>query len=640
MRESEFPFGDELIAETESRRLTPSIGAARDSDSPVMDSSNEDFLFHLYRGSELLQDNRVHEAKEELERALHLQPRDSKGQDLLAVVYFRLKLYPRAIQIYEQLRRRNENDTALLLNLALCYLKTGQPQLARRDLEHLLSLHSTHARAWGYLGLACERLGDLAHAEHAFLQGGHTQMAKRVAARRGGSAQAIEHSFRPTQEVRDVAGAAYQELDAGELSFALAEPTSDESLEDVAAQSWRPHELGQILKSEAPIGPQRADTRKPDTKDGWTLDATRDESGEMAPSIPQLGVPQSLNRRPTLIAPVGAPPAHEHAASEYSAVARIPSYQPPSFTLDDAGAIAPPSVRRPVVAVPSPFGPAKSHEPLGANERRTLPPPDPANTRAAPSVPPPEAETSPTALDSEPAREAAAPSFKPQAAQASTSASSRGGGAPRADVVEPRPTESLHFPTTGVVLHPSGVALVHTTEEVGFTARLESIRAQQSGLKMQLLERHMKGKPTGESFGGVASPMILAAGEGQLVLAARPGRKLSAFALEDEMCFAREDVLLGFGAGLAFENGRLTTGEGEFVPVVQLRGHGAVLLEAIGEILTLPVRAERSLSVRREAILGWFGRLVPRAIAPGDAPCGQRGLVSFAGEGRVLITSA
>jgi uncharacterized protein (AIM24 family) len=73
---------------------------------------------------------------------------------------------------------------------------------------------------------------------------------------------------------------------------------------------------------------------------------------------------------------------------------------------------------------------------------------------------------------------------------------------------------------------------------------------------------------------------------------------------------------------------------------VQLRGDGAVLLETIGEILTLAVRAERSLSVRREVVLGWFGRLVPRAIAPADAPCGQRGLVSFAGEGRVLVASA
>src|SRR5512147_2487731 len=92
------PFG-EPEGEAESRRLTPSIGLA-----PEDEGANEDFLFHLYRGSELLQDNRAHEAKEEVERALHLQPHDAKGQDLLAVVYFRLGLYPRAISIYEQLR--------------------------------------------------------------------------------------------------------------------------------------------------------------------------------------------------------------------------------------------------------------------------------------------------------------------------------------------------------------------------------------------------------------------------------------------------------------------------------------------------------------------------------------------------------
>src|SRR3954454_21001081 len=101
-------------------------------DPPAPPSSHEvageDFLFHLYRGSELLQDNRVHEAKEELEQALRLQPRDAKGQDLLAVVYFRLGLYPRSIEIYEELYREFPRDAALTQNLSLCYLKTGQPE--------------------------------------------------------------------------------------------------------------------------------------------------------------------------------------------------------------------------------------------------------------------------------------------------------------------------------------------------------------------------------------------------------------------------------------------------------------------------------------------------------------------------------
>src|SRR5215831_2288902 len=78
------------------RRSTAYVSEPADS---TRDVAQEDFLFHLYRGSELLQENRVLEAKEELEHALTLQPSDSKGQDLLAAVYFRIGLYPRAITI-------------------------------------------------------------------------------------------------------------------------------------------------------------------------------------------------------------------------------------------------------------------------------------------------------------------------------------------------------------------------------------------------------------------------------------------------------------------------------------------------------------------------------------------------------------
>jgi uncharacterized protein (AIM24 family) len=652
MRHSQGPFGGEPPIETESRRLTPSIGLMRD-DAPS-DSSNEDFLFHLYRGSELLQDNRVHEAKEELERAIHLQPGDSKGQDLLAAVYFRLGLYPRAIQIYEQLRRQNANDTALLLNLALCYLKTGQPQLARRDLEQLLALNSTHARAWGYLGLACERLGDLAAAARAFEQGGHGQMAKRVAARRDEdpASGAVSEQAQNSREIRGATGEAYEDLDAGELSFGLAGATAERSAGDAAAQSWRPVEPRPTEDAARASSERPGDTRKPDTRDGPQL-STEEPMGGLAPSIPQLGIPQSLNRRPTLIAPVGAPPAHG-TESEYLTVDRIPSHLPPSFSLDDAGTA--PSIRRPVVAVPSPFGPAKTHEVRAGADARTGTLGPPVHAKALHSATGAEADGEDIAVA---ALETTGPGpntplgmgphvASPTSARASSSRSGRGVQSSDATPSAYRPgsqelsssSEVLQFPAdAGLVLHPSGVALVRTTADVGFAMRLESIRVQRTGLEMQLLERHVKGKSNGESFGGVTSPMVLASGEGQLVLGSRPGRRLFAFAVDAEMCFVREDVLLGFGGGLAFENGRLATGEGEFIAVVQLRGIGGVLLESMGDVLTLGVRGDRSLCVRRDVVLGWFGRLVPRSLAPNDAPCGQRGLVSFAGDGRVLIAS-
>ena len=569
------PFGEPEGGETESRRLTPSIGLSPESDRPD-EAANEDFLFHLYRGSELLQDNRAHEAKEELERALHLQPHDTKGQDLLAVVYFRLGLYPRAIAIYEQLRRSSPRDPALLLNLALCYLKTGQAALARRDLEILLAVNPAHTRAWGYLGLACERLGALADAERAFEQGGHGQMARRMADRRLSQAPPVPMAApsSPSREVRDVVAAAFEELDAGELSFELAQPASDSSDEkERSPDGWSPVELGQMKPNDHPSSGRSVDTTKPDTKDGPPPVA-----------LPQLGGLAGAHRNTLMI---GVPPPQ--ADEDLAALSRLPSGAPASIVIDESGT---PSIRRPVVAVP----PTRDVDPRAAMGKRTLPPPPPRPS----SVPPPPVKA--LTRDS-----------------------------------------IVLFPASGsVVIHPSGIALVKTALATGFAARLEAVRASSNALTMKLLERQAKGKSTGESFGGTSSPVVHASGEGQLVLAPRHGRRLSSFTLgdEDDMCFVREEVLLGFDGALAFENGRLATGEGEFVAVVQLRGKGAVLLEAIGDILTLEIQGNRGLSVRREVVLGWFGRLVPRALSASEAPCGQRGLVSFAGEGRVLVASA
>ena len=150
-----------------SRSSRLAAQAAPDSEAPPSAGGfdGEDFLYHLYRGSELLQDNCVPQAKEELERALKLQPQDTEGQGLLGVVYFRLGLYPRAIGIYEEIIKACPNEVSPRVNLGLCYLKTGQSHLARDVLEEVIQRVPDHVRAWGYLGLTFERLGELAKAE-------------------------------------------------------------------------------------------------------------------------------------------------------------------------------------------------------------------------------------------------------------------------------------------------------------------------------------------------------------------------------------------------------------------------------------------------------------------------------------------
>src|SRR5450432_764406 len=219
-------------------------------DSEAPPSSNfdgEDFLFHLYRGSELLQDNCVSEAKEELELALRVQPQDIEGQGLLGVVYFRLGLYPRAIEIYQDIIRVCPAEVSPRVNLALCFLKTGQSQMARENLEEVTARVPDHVRAWGYLGLVHERLGDYEKARMAFDRAGQPHLVRRMQQLLDEQAAlATRESAAPPEraEVQAAAADAVQELETDEPGF-LRASTQAEIGSRSGSGRWRAVEPGQ-----------------------------------------------------------------------------------------------------------------------------------------------------------------------------------------------------------------------------------------------------------------------------------------------------------------------------------------------------------------------------------------------------------
>lgn len=468
------------------------------------DIAGEDFLFHLYRGSELLQDNRVHDAKAELEQALSLQPSDPKGQDLLGIVYFRLGLYPRAISIYEQLIKLHPDAIEPRINLALSYLKTGQAQLARFELERVVEQSPQHARAWGYLGLAFQRLGDLERASYAFQAGGHDGMARRLIEM---GAAAGAPSIRPEPpaparaEMRRAAGEALAEIDrGGDAPFRPAEP-------EIAAY---------------------------------------------APALP--GMTASLSGTWSAIEP-------GREASERPAL--VPSIAPP-WERDSARLPPPP---QPISVAPQSLRP------------QALPPRGPMET----------------------AREAL-----------------------------------LLFPRDhAVAQHPSGVVLVQAA--AGFAARMEAVRSMSVTPQSNVLQRKTRGRVLDEPLGGPAAPLVELTGKVELVLGPAVGKRLLPVRLADEAIYLREDTLCAFESGVTWENGRLPVGDGEALPMVQLRGPGVVVAQLAEGFASVEVVEGRSVAVRAGAVLGWVGRVVPRALLPSEAPAGVRGFVAFAGEGMVLL---
>jgi Flp pilus assembly protein TadD len=503
---------------TTERRLVPAVPQSTAVES-TREQSQEDFLFHLYRGSELLQENRVLEAKEELENALTVQPADAKGQDLLGAVYFRLGLYPRAIQIYDSLERAFPNDASIKVNLALCHLKTGQPDQAKRALQDAVRINPEHKRAWGYLGLALQKLGELDASQIAFERGGHAMMAKRVTERR-------QHSMSPATfeaaapevdaGVRSVAETAFSELDAGELRFSLAEPAPPKPTEG----PWHTVEPGDAAKA----------------------------AGISRETMPPASLRQGARRQ-------GASSVHENVT-------------------------VPPASGVPRIAVPG-------------------------LTAAPPAAPVPAQAIAHDAL----------PSLLALGAEQS------------------------------VARHEAGVVLARTTEGQPFAARLDSLRVVAGTITTRVLHRRTRDAETSEVLGGIGSPVVRLTGTAELVLGPRTSHALATLALDDEIAFLREDTLLGFELRLAYENGRLAvdpageaTPRNEGVHLVQLRGKGAIVLEVVTSLARVPCTSGRSVLVRREWIVGWLGRLVPRALPSSEAPSGQRGLVAFSGDGTVLVS--
>ena len=248
--------------------IPPVLHEDDDGTESVLPASfdGEDFLFHLYRGSELLQDNCVAEAKEELERALAMQPRDAGGQALLGAVYFRLGLYPRAIGIYEDLVRAFPAESTPRTNLALCFLKTGQHAAARDLLEQVVARRPEHLRAWGYLGLAFDRLGDLQKAREAFARAKQGAMVARLERRIAAAQEGLNVPDPDRDNLRQAAAEAVLELEIEATPFSHAEATlpGDSAWQAGRWQALEPGRGEPIRASSSRPPPQRPPTEPGD----------------------------------------------------------------------------------------------------------------------------------------------------------------------------------------------------------------------------------------------------------------------------------------------------------------------------------------------------------------------------------------
>jgi uncharacterized protein (AIM24 family) len=140
---------------------------------------DEEFLFHLNRGSELLLRGEAETSKASLERALELRPKDAKVLGLLGQAYYKLSRFDDAARVWQRLVDDNPVEPGARVNLGLACLKAKRHPEAVKQLEIALDLNPDHRKAMGYLGLALLESGNLTRAREWFKKAGSDHMVAR-----------------------------------------------------------------------------------------------------------------------------------------------------------------------------------------------------------------------------------------------------------------------------------------------------------------------------------------------------------------------------------------------------------------------------------------------------------------------------
>ncbi len=364
----------------------------------------EEFVGALYKGGELLASGKIVEAREHLEKAHGLAPKNEKAQNLLGLAYFKLGLFDQASEVYERLVNENPTDATLRVNLGLVYLKTNNLERCVKEFETATDLEPTHKKAHNYLGLALAQQGSYVKAKEHFELAGSEPMAEKMS-------RAIAAQSTPSGMHAPIARQAPMSVVIGgdpapsaprPAPVAPARPPKvEEETIEVMSDEELPSDV-YVVPEEVNVAPEAATTltsdwgsqlRRPDED---TTQEMRFADDEGPPEASLQNVPPPVDELPVIDAEVEPMPEEEAAPPASS----TPSWL--TMEANEAGReqTAPTDsggwVTEAVSEVPLPPAeveePAPAQEPLGATDSRwsEAPPQEAATEWVTQEAPPPD----------------------------------------------------------------------------------------------------------------------------------------------------------------------------------------------------------------------------------------------------------
>ena len=576
---------------------------------------DEEFLHQLYRGGELLAAGKVIEAKDYLEKAFTLQPKNEKSQNLLELAYFKLGLFDRAAEIYEALVNENPADPTLRVNLGLVYLKTNALARAMREFETATDLAPDHRKAHNYLGLALAQAGEYARAKEHFTLAGSDAMAEK-------------------------------------MLKALAAPPPPVAEVEVKVEEFTPTPEEQAATDEAPLEVM-SEEQPPEVYEPPPEVYEEPPSGATALKSREWGSEYGLS---TQVSSGG-----EMRFAEDEGPSAVPPEEPPTLELasaeiEEGSFEAPPATDVTFDAVPTEIFAAPGPEAEGSMEAAAQSAIEQEQVQQEESAPAQQvpgqrmlrlAEAPTSEEGEEPLAEAPVPVpvlVLPHPAAALTAGTARvfqamqpppfaPAGAPVLAELSPR-LLLADGPLEGPFqVSSEAVALVVQGE---LLTRLSGLLGYVGALTVAPERMRFRGRSTEKAFGEGVEQMLRLSGTGVAFIKPAEGELFTSIDLDDESAYFHDPVVFAFEEPVMFENGRVPSPVPPDLDLVHLRGKGKVLLRLKGPMRSLEVRADRPVVLPLARLVGWHGAVTPRTV---DLGSGQLPAVELSGEGYALFTS-
>jgi len=551
----------------------------------ALSQRDEEFLYLVGDGSDLMRAGRIVEALREFERALALSPENEQALNLKGLCLFRLGRSDEAARVFERLVDANPSEPSIRLNLAMVYLKINETERARDALAHVLAVNPNHARAKNLMEMVRERSPREAPAPAPI------------------ALSPLDDVPAPPDELPSLDDDVPEPPTLSELDFATAMGTPNEtpSTEDIFAdaRSARPAE------SVVGLGPndETIDVPAPAEDDFSDLNMGDDDAAS-GPTTTTAAAEQDAPIERTLPAyDVAAFNAHiarkeaERAAQEAERATREAQ-----LSAEVAAATA---RARPTVIVDTSEPP-----------RETTPPP---TSQAAPLV-----AASTAALRRETASEPPVRTVVDDGGAA---------GSPRGERVA-----SLAHKAQGDVDGKLDGELLSLPFKDVLYLRTDLMVALTGELEVEPVNRRYRGRRTDSFFGGPKAALSAAMGRGTALLDVK-GREITTLRLDGEDVYLLEGAIVAFTDGIVWENGRLPGESGDDLDIVHLRGDGRIILTSERPILGVTIDSERPTTVRADRLVGWQGQVVPfRGPYPGLPESVHRpAIIRFEGTGTVLV---